>query len=318
MLHLRVVCPSGNTDSVIDLLRTDPGIAHLVVVRDVAIQPHGDVVEASIARESAENVLDQLTELGVVHSGEISLNNIDTLLSRTAEDVEAAAPGQPADAVIWDELVATTGEESRLNGIFLAFLTLACLLAAVGVLTDSAITIVGAMVVSPDFGPLAALAVAAIGGRRDLATRAGIALAVGYPFAVLVTVALAVLGRVGGIFDTAELGQLRTASFIYHVGPYSIIIALLAGAAGMLALTSEKSGTLIGVFISVTTVPAAGFAALAAVAGHWTHCGEALLQLLINLAGITLAGILTLFIRRARVLPHSSRNAGPSSGSEAG
>ncbi|ASU78633.1 DUF389 domain-containing protein [Actinopolyspora erythraea] len=317
MLHLRVVCPSGNTDSVIDLLRTDPGIAHLVVVRDVAIQPRGDVVEAAIARESAENVLDQLTDLGVVGSGEISLDNIDTLLSRTAEDVEAAAPGQPADAVIWDELVATTGEESRLNGIFLAFLTLACLLAAVGVLTDSAITIVGAMVVSPDFGPLAALAVAAIGGRRDLATRAGIALGVGYPFAVLVTVVLAVLGRVGGIFDPTELGQLRTASFIYHIGPYSIIIALLAGAAGMLALTSEKSGTLIGVFISVTTVPAAGFAALAAVAGHWTHCGEALLQLLINLAGITLAGILTLFIRRARVLPHSSRSAEPS-GSEPG
>ncbi|SDJ98734.1 protein of unknown function [Actinopolyspora mzabensis] len=77
----------------------------------------------------------------------------------------------------------------------------------------------------------------------------------------------------------------------------------------MLALTSEKSGTLIGVFISVTTVPAAGFAALAAVAGHWTHCGEAVLQLLINLGGITAAGVLTLLVRRRRVLPETTRNA---------
>ncbi|GAB3551333.1 putative hydrophobic protein (TIGR00271 family) [Actinopolyspora lacussalsi] len=309
MLHLRVVCPCEHTDSVIDLLSTDSGIAHLVVVRGVAVRPAGDLIEAAIARESAEHVLDQLTSLGVSHSGEISLHNIDTLLSRTADSVEAATPGQPADAVIWEELVATTGEESRLNGTFLAFLTLACLLAAVGVLTDSAITIVGAMVVSPDFGPLAALAVATIGNRRDLATRAGVALGVGYPVAILVTVVLAVLGRVVGIFDTAELGRLHTASFIYHIGPYSIIIALLAGTAGMLALTSEKSGILIGVFISVTTVPAAGFAALAAVAGHWVHCGEAMLQLLINLGGITVAGVLTLLVRQHRVLPDTPRNA---------
>ncbi|MGJ7906451.1 DUF389 domain-containing protein [Actinopolyspora sp. H202] len=309
MLHLRVVCPSEHTDSVIDLLGTDSGIAHLIVVRDVAVHPAGDLIEAAIVRENAEHVLDQLTALGVNRSGEISLHNIDTMLSRTADTVEATTPGQPADAVIWEELVATTGEESRLNGIFLAFLTLACLLAAVGVLTDSAITIVGAMVVSPDFGPLAALAVAAIGKRRELATRAGVALGVGYPVAILVTVVLAVLGRVAGIFDAGELGRLHTASFIYHIGPYSIVIALLAGAAGMLALTSEKSGTLIGVFISVTTVPAAGFAALAAVAGHWAHCGEAVLQLLINLGGITAAGVLTLLVRRRRVLPETTRNA---------
>ncbi|WP_092627078.1 DUF389 domain-containing protein [Actinopolyspora mzabensis] len=108
--------------------------------------------------------------------------------------------------MIWDELVAITGEESRLDGIFLAFLTLACLLAAVGVLTDSASTTVGAMVVSPDFGPPAALAVATVGSRRDLVSRAGVALGLGYPVSILVTVVLAILGREVGIFDLGELG----------------------------------------------------------------------------------------------------------------
>ena len=71
----------------------------------------------------------------------------------------------------------------------------------------------------------------------------------------------------------------------------------------MLALTSEKSGVLVGVFISVTTVPAAGFSVLAAVAGDWLRSGEALLQLLINLGGITIAATLTLLVRRHHVLP---------------
>ena len=44
------------------------------------------------------------------------------------------------------------------------FLTVACLLAAIGVVTDSTVTVVGAMVLGPEFGPLSALQ------RRDRAT----------------------------------------------------------------------------------------------------------------------------------------------------
>src|SRR5690606_18659138 len=106
----------------------------------------------------------------------------------------------------------------------------------------------------------------------------------------------------------ADLGPV---AFIYQVGPYSVIVALLAGTAGMIALTSEKPGALIGVFISATTVPAAGFAVLAAVAGEWLRCGEALLQLLINLAGLSLAGALTLLLRRRHVVPRTAPGPRP-------
>lgn len=307
MLQLRVICPAANTPSVTDLLRTEPGIAHVVVTRGVSQQPAGDVIEAAIAREVANDVLDRLTELGIARTGEISLHSLDTVVSETATAAEADTHGEGADAVIWDELLATTGEESQLNGIFLAFLTLSCLLAAVGIITDSAITIVGAMVVGPDFGPLAALAVALVAKRCALAARASLALGVGYPTAMLITSILALIARATGLFDPATLSHLHAAAFIYNIGPYSAIVALLAGAAGMLALTSEKSGVLIGVFISVTTVPAAGFAVLAAVAEHWVQCGEALLQLLINLLGITVAGTLTLAVRQRHALSRAGK-----------
>jgi uncharacterized hydrophobic protein (TIGR00271 family) len=308
MLHLRVICPTVDTASVNDLLRTEPGIAHVVVTRGISQQPTGDVIEAAVAREVANDVLERLTQLGIARDGEISLYSLDTLVSDTATDVEAEVHGEGTDAVIWDELLSTTGEESELNGIFLAFLTLSCLLAAVGIITDSAITIVGAMVVGPDFGPLAALAVAGVAKRRALAMRAGLALGVGYPVAMLITAALALLARAAGLFDPATLNHLHAAAFIYQIGPYSLIVALLAGAAGMLALTSEKSGVLIGVFISVTTVPAAGFVVLAAVAEHWAQCGEALLQLVINLLGIIVASFITLTIRQSHALSHGGKS----------
>ncbi|OEV04246.1 DUF389 domain-containing protein [Streptomyces oceani] len=303
MLHLRVVCASSVSASVFAFLESEPGVAHLVVTHGVSRRPVGDVIEAAVAREVAEDVLRRLTELGVPRQGAMSLQPIDAMVSDTADAAERAAPGRGADAVIWEELVATTGEESQLNPVFLGFLTIACLLAAVGVITDSAITLVGAMVVSPDFGPLAALAVSVVGRRGRLGARAGLALCVGFPLAMLVTAALALLARAGGIFEPGDLSGLRQAAFIYEVGPYSIVLALLAGAAGMVALTSEKPGALIGVFISVTTVPAAGFAALATVAGYWSRFGEAAIQLLINLAGVALAGTLTLLVRRRHIVP---------------
>ena len=94
--------------------------------------------------------------------GAITLDVVDTVLSTRAYRAEEKAEGDPADAVVWDELAGRTREESTLNVTFLTFLCLACLIAAVGVVTDSPVTVVGAMVVGPEFGPLAALAVALV------------------------------------------------------------------------------------------------------------------------------------------------------------
>ncbi len=79
-------------------------------------------------------------------------------------------------------------------------------------------------------------------------------------------------------------------------GPLSLVVALFAGAAGMLSLVSAKSSALVGVFISVTTVPAAGFAVVAATVGDWDVAAKSAAQLGINLIGIVLAGVLVLWV----------------------
>jgi hypothetical protein len=122
VLHLRVICPPAITDDVLGLLVEHPGTAHLVKLRGAAITPPGDVIEADVARESADEMISALCELGVDHSGGITLEQIDTALSDAADRAEQDAPGDAADAVVWEELLARTGEESRLNITFLAFM----------------------------------------------------------------------------------------------------------------------------------------------------------------------------------------------------
>jgi hypothetical protein len=94
-----------------------------------------------------------------------------------------------------------------------------------------------------------------------------------------------------------DLTASTGTEFIYQPGWFSVITALVAGAAGTLSLTSAKSAALVGVFISVTTIPAAGNGALALVFGRFHDAGGSALQLLINLTGIVIAAYLVLLAR---------------------
>lgn len=307
MLHLRVIAPTESSDSVLEVLRREVGVTHIVVHRKAALEPPGDEITADIARESANDVIDELKALGLKRRGAITLDVVDTVVSTAAYRAENEAEGDPADAVVWDELAERSREESTLNATFLTFLTLACLIAAVGVVTDSPVTVVGAMVVGPEFGPLAALAVAVVRRRRYLARRAALALLVGFPVAMLVT-AIAVLGgEAVGWIKLGTLRQLNQVDFIFQVGPLSFVVAMFAGAAGMLSLVSAKSAALVGVFISVTTVPAAGFAVVAATMGDWQVAQQSAMQLLVNLTGIVLAGVFVLWVHLRTSSQHRAK-----------
>ena len=296
---MRVISPADRTDAVRELLLGEPGATHVTVLPGIAVQPPGDVIEADVTREAVDPLLTDLHELGIDRAGGVTLEAIDTVLSDAADAAEEAVPGDPTDAVIWDELVARTGEESRLTITFQAFLTIACLLAAIGAITDSPVTVVGAMVLGPEFGPLAAVAVGVVLRRRDLIRRGGLALVLGFPAAMTITALAAVLFDLTGLLSTSTLDDLNQVDFIYEVGPFSFIVALLAGAAGMLALTTAKSTSLVGVFISVTTVPAAAFATIALVEGRFSEAVSSALQLVVNLVGIVLAAIGVLLVSRA-------------------
>ena len=299
MRHIRVISPPDRTDAVLALLRSRPGVTHITLALGASLVPAGDVLSAEVTREAAHRVLQGLEELGIPADGAVTVSTLDAVLSDAADAAEKAVPGDPSDAVVWEELTARTREESTLNSTFLAFLVLAVLLAAVGVVTNSPVTVVGAMVVGPEFGPLAAIAVALATRRLHFAVRPVIALSVGFPVAMLCTWLGAEAALAADLFTVDVLDSAGQVDFIYRVGPFSLIVALLAGAAGMISMVTAKSAALVGVFISVTTVPAAGYAVVAATVGEWQRALESTGQLAINLVGIVVAGVLVLVLRPA-------------------
>ena len=299
MLHLRLITPEDRTDDVVGLIRRSVGTAHLVVLPKAARDPAGDVVTCEVARESAEELIDGLRELGIDRSGCIAVGDIVLLLSEQADRAEQEAPGESAGAVLWEELTEVTHEDSTLSVTYLAFMTLATMIAACGVVLDNSVLIVGAMAVGPDFGPLAGIGTALVQRAPRLALRSLTALVAGFALAMAVTVGFSLFMDAVGQFSRAKLeGPRPSTSFVYAPDAFSFIVAVLAGAAGTLSLTSAKSSALVGVAISVTTVPAAANAAVALAYGNTDQAGGSTVQLLLNLFGIVLAGTLTLLAQK--------------------
>ncbi|MFJ8937844.1 DUF389 domain-containing protein [Streptomyces sp. NPDC102365] len=299
MLHLRLITPSDRTEAVIRLIEATVGTTHLAVVPGAARDPAGDLVMVDVAREAGDELIGGLCELKIDTDGSIAVEDIDLSLSRRADQAEKDAPGEGADAVLWEQLTEATHEESTLSITYLAFITLATMIAACGVVLDNAILIVGAMAVGPEFGPLAGFSTAVVRRRPRLALRSLIALLVGFAVAMGVTVLFSLLMDGLGLFteDMLEADRPNTA-FVYAPDAFSFVVAILAGIAGTLSLTSAKSGLLVGVAISVTTVPAAANAAVALSYGDTSQTIGSTNQLLLNLAGIILAGTLTLLTQK--------------------
>lgn len=299
MLHLRLIVPADRTDDVVRLLEDTVGATHLIVMPGAAREPAGDVVLCDVAREAGDGLLGELRALGLDEHGSIAVDDIGLSLSKRADRAEAEAPGEGADAVLWEHLTDATHEESTLSVTFLAFLTIATMIAACGVVLDNAVLIVGAMAVGPEFGPLAGLCTALVRRAPRLAARSGVALIVGFVVAMVLTTGFSVLMDAFGLFSRDLLDADRpNTDFIWKPDMFSFVVAVLAGIAGTLSLTSAKSGALVGVAISVTTVPAAANAAVALGYGEVEQMVGSSEQLLLNLAGIVVAGTLTLLVQR--------------------
>jgi uncharacterized hydrophobic protein (TIGR00271 family) len=313
MLHLRLIVPPERIGLVKGSLLERADVANVMHFPGAALQPAGDVILCDVSREATDDLLATLHALGVDAGGSIAVETMETLISQHP-DVDCA---ENAESVVWESVEAAALKEVQGGWTFHVFLSIAVALAAIGVKLDSTIAIIAAMVVSPDFSPVAAMCVGVV--RKGQRTLIGTGLRLfleGFALAIAVVAILALLAAWAGWIDATDLLKPRPQTdFIWTPDRWSFVVALLAGAAGALSLTSSRSNALVGVFIAVTTVPAAGNLAFALAIGMWQwlepamtgglvtagdsvarEIGGSLMQLLVNVVGMLIAGVLALFV----------------------
>lgn len=273
-------------------------MAHVVHVPGAACDPPGQLVLCDVAREAANGVIEWLQGEGIHRSGAITVEALEAVVSDAAAAAERRAPGHGADALVWEEIEARARAEELVTGTFLTFITIAAVIAGVGILLDAPILIVGAMVVGPEYGPLSALCVEMVRRRWESAGRALATLVLGLLLsAVAALVATAAFRATGLAPDSYDLSDRQLTAFISHPDGMAAVVAVLAGVVGMLSLTGARSGTLIGVLVSVTTIPAVANVGVATAYREWSEVAGAALQLGVNVSGLVGAGVVTLVLQ---------------------
>ena len=295
MLHARVVSPCDTTAQLVAELGADPAVVNLIVLPAAARNPDGDAVQFDMLRERANDVIAHLHELGIDQRGSIVLEPVTTAISAPAAPAAVGQSRFDAFAPVWAEVDARIRDDDRFPPSWYALLVIAGLIAAVGLLTNSQILIVGAMVVGPEYGAIVALAYGVVHREAPLAVRSAVALTAGFTAAIIAALALALVVRAAGLQPKAFALGVRPVSHLINTPDwYSVIVASLAGVVGVISLTEVRASTLIGVFISVTTIPAAADIGVSWAFGSGQEAWGSAAQLALNvtiLAVVAAVGI---------------------------
>lgn len=310
MLRVRVVSPPGSTERLVDRLGADPGVRNLVVLPGAARHPDGDAVQFELLTRFANPLLRELR--AQAHEDSVIIENVDAAISGPAARPSAEKAGDAEVAPVWELVESAIRAGGGCPPSFFILLVIAALIGAVGILTNSQILVVAAMVVGPEYGVIMATALG-INQRDPRAVGRGLfALVAGFAMAVLATLLFGLAIRATGNTPRLyELGVRPVSALINSPNLFSAIVAVLAGVVGVVSLTQSRANALIGVFISVTTIPAAADMGLSAAYGSWSEARGSTLQLLLNvvlLIAVGAAGLrLQRFIWRGRTAKAGAR-----------
>jgi uncharacterized hydrophobic protein (TIGR00271 family) len=292
-------------DDVSAALAAIPGVRHVTQGSSTA---EGLVtLSAQVDITSADAAIDRLAEFGIA-AEDLTLWRVPGIQPLGwRRQVRASDTG----AQVWAEIVGRADEHAELATTYLVFMASAGIIAGVGVLTGSAVLLVGAMAISPDLLPISASAIGIIEHRWRLTARAIrvllIGLATGTVGAFAVTWLLRLFGRAP---ETLVLGDTTMGEALTQLGPGSLMVAATAGVAGMMAF-ERPGGAAVGVAISVTTIPAAAYVGAALAMGRDDPMWGALVVLLSNIVMLVLASTTTLALQR-RVRRRAAADAHPS------
>ncbi len=311
MLHVRVVSPQELTPRLVSALTGEPGVRNLVVLAGAARRPEGDALNFDLTDESANPVLRQLRRLDLSIRGSVTVSQVNVTFDDPRNATQMRRYARREQIPVWAVVEGTIRANATYPPSFYVLLVVAGLIAAVGILTNSEILVVGAMVVGPEYFAIIAAALGCSKRDGPLVQEALTALSRGFLAAIIVTFLFALAIRGAGVAPAAFLNGARpVAELINSPNVFSVIVAVLAGVVGVVSLTESRANALIGVFISVTTIPAAASIGVSVAFSSWHAAAGSLYQLLLNVVILIAVGAGGLSAQRA--LWH--RLAGPDEG----
>lgn len=239
--------------------------------------------------DKAEQVMGNHKEFRLVMQDvEATLPRIDELSEEDEEQEEEQAPLRGV-RVSREELYTDISDSVNLSPVYIAMVTFSTIVAALGMLRDSAAVVIGAMVIAPLLGPNVALALSTTLGDTKLFSKSIKTNLTGIGVAFLLSAAMGIILNVDiSVYEIASRTEVHLSD---------IALALASGAAGVLAYTIGMSAAVIGVMVAVALLPPLVTVGLLVGDLQFGAAYYALLLLTTNIICVNLAAVITFAVQ---------------------
>jgi uncharacterized hydrophobic protein (TIGR00341 family) len=292
---VQVTIPAGKREAVLSTL-DDEGVDY-VVADETSTREYAGIAYFPLPKNAVEPVLEALREAGLAEETFTVVVEANTVISRRFEALqEAYAETEDEDRIAREELTAAASALAPSTRTYVVMTVVSALIATAGLLLDSPAVVVGSMVIAPLVGPAMSASVGTVVNDHDLFARAVRLQVGGLLLAVVTAATFAVFVRYANVVpplsDVTTVPEIRE-----RVAPdfLSLVVALGAGAAGVVSLTTGVSTALVGVMIAVALIPPAATVGIGLAWGApLVSVGSGVL-LLVNVLSINLAALVVLW-----------------------
>jgi len=291
---VQITLPAGKRETLLSKL-DDEGIDY-VVTDETSGREFTGIVYVPLPTNAVQPVLDSLREAGLDDDSFTVVLDATTVVSRRFEELtEEYAEEKSENRIAREELTAAASELAPSTQTYVIMTTVSALIATAGLLLNSAAVVVGSMVIAPLVGPAMATSVGTVVSDSEMFRRGWRLQVLGLVIAVLSAFVFALLVRqihlVPPLTDVTAIPEIRE-----RVAPdfLSLVIAIGAGVAGIVSLTTGVSAALVGVMIAVALIPPAATVGIGLAWGQPLVSLTSGILVLVNVLSINLSALVVL------------------------
>lgn len=296
MRLVQLTIPAGKRETILSIL-DDQGIDY-VVTDETSGREYEGVLYFPLPSSAVEPVLDELSNVVDPKDSYTVVSDARTVISEDFHELQEqyAVDDIDEERISRQELETEARELTPSFTIYIAMTLISAIVATAGLLLDSAAVVVGSMVIAPLIGPALSASVGTVFNKQDLFLKGLKYQAIGICLAIVGAAIFAAVLRFTSLvppgLDLTTVGEIEE-----RLAPnlLSLFVALGAGVAGILSISTGLSVALVGVMIAAALIPPAAAAGIA-IAWGWPMAalGSTVLVLL-NVISVNLAGLLTLW-----------------------
>ena len=257
------------------------------------------IVTFPIPAEALEDVLDELRAVGIDDQATTVVLEAQTVISREFEALQQEYEAENAKdpkTIAREELVATVEGLAPDFWNYVVFSVISAVVATAGILLDSPAVVVGSMVIAPLIGPAMATSVGSVVADRELFVRGVTRQAIGFGVAIAAAAVFALFARTVNLVPPGiDLLAIEQVSGRLSPDFLSLAVALGAGVAGALSLSTGVSTALVGVMIAAALIPPTAVIGIGIAWRMPQAVVGASVLVLVNVLSINLAALLVLW-----------------------